>query len=130
MVTRLSLLLSFLLICCSTPNEVEKGGIYGSLAEAALETLMKFNSSGVKTPHSDFVEIPKEYWTSELINSKPLRVYEHHNNVAIVFSETEDSERGLYFVMAHSSYRPQNYNLITFTVRMNDSLYRFTKKKK
>lgn len=118
-----------LLISCTNPKKPEEERDYGPLIEAALETSINFNSSGISKPSGIFVEIPKDFWTQEIKDENPIRVYSHNDNIALVLVETKRTERGLYIYVAFSSYLPQNDDEITYTIVIEDNVYNFIREK-
>lgn len=52
--------------------------------------------------------IPRSLWGTPIQKLKPLRVYRHRVNVAVVTSENEREERGIYFKVPTSSYLPKD----------------------
>lgn len=118
-----------LLISCTNPKKPEEKRDYGPLIEAAFETSLNFNSSGIGRPSGVFVEVPKDFWAQEIKDENPIRVYAHNNNIALVLVETERTEQGLYIYVVFSSYIPQNDDEITYTTIIEDTVYNFIRKK-
>ncbi len=56
----------------------------------------------------DHRSIPKHLWGREIAALKPIRVYRHRVNVAVVLHEDKREERGIYFQVWISSYLPVN----------------------
>jgi hypothetical protein len=68
-----------------------------TLAEPALLQVVQKDGS-----------IPVEYWGGPIRTLKPLRVYRDRANVAVVTEENDQTERGVYFYVAISSYLPHD----------------------
>lgn len=124
------IILIFLFISCTNPQEPEIDRDYGPLIRAASETSMNFNSSEISRPRSIFVEVPEEFWAQEIKDENPIRVYSHNSNIALVFVETEKTEQGLYIHVPFSSYAPLNDDKVTYTIVVNTYfIYNFIKEK-
>lgn len=122
-------MLFFMVISCSNPQKSDDNREYGPLMAAAQKTSLNFNSSAISRPGSVFVEVPKEYWEQDIINAKPIRVYAHNNNIALVLKETAQTEEGLYFFVEFSSYWPHNENGVTYAAIVKDKVFSFAKNK-
>ena len=73
-----------------------------------------------------FIEIPEELWADEIKAMGPRRVYWHNNNLALVLTETQTLEEGLYIGVPISSYMAQSDATIQFTPQEN-GFYTFKK---
>jgi len=54
------------------------------------------------------IEIPSKYWAESIAKLKPVKVYTHRVNVAVVFRIHDNMEEGKYILIPISSYLPQN----------------------
>jgi hypothetical protein len=52
--------------------------------------------------------IPRRLWGAPIQQLNPIRVYRRGVNIAVVTSENEREERGVYFQVPESSYLPVN----------------------
>ncbi|MFN2136518.1 MAG: hypothetical protein ACK2UK_11225 [Candidatus Promineifilaceae bacterium] len=107
----------------------EAGTGFSDLTQAAMEMVVAFNQSGGgAAADGPFIEVPPTLWAAEIMALDPLRVYWHLNNLAVVLSEDETIEEGLYIGVPISSYMPQENELVQFAAQADGSL-RFTKVK-
>ncbi|MBN2031428.1 hypothetical protein JW824_14435 [bacterium] len=122
------IILIFLFISCTNPQEPKENNDYGPLIGAASETSMNFSSSEISRPLGIFVEVPEEFWAQEIKDENPIRVYWHNINIALVFIETEKTEQGLYICVPISSYAPLNNDNVQYTV-ITGGVFNFVKKR-
>ncbi len=66
-----------------------------TVSEAALHEVKQADGS-----------IPERYWGAPIRSLRPLRVYVHRVNIAVVTEQRDHEERGVYFYVPISSYVP------------------------
>lgn len=93
------------------------------LDQAAMQMVVAFNQSDAIRSNGPFLEIPPGLWADPIQALNPLRIYWHNNNLAIVLSEADDVEQGLYLGVPISSYMPQNDDLVTFHEQADGTLH-------
>jgi hypothetical protein len=98
------------------------------LTMAAMETVVAFNQTDGVRASGPFIEIPPELWHPAIAALQPRRVYWHQDNLAVVLTETDATETGLYIGVPISSYAVQNDDTIQLTPEA-DGLFRFSKKR-
>jgi hypothetical protein len=69
---------------------------------------------------------PEQYWGPAIKALAPIRVLDHHNNIAVVTSEDSSTTAGVYFSGVYSSYRPTNSATETFSWDTEAKVLRFT----
>ena len=72
---------------------------------SCMDTVVNFNHSDIKSKSST-PEIPPELWAVEIKKLKPLKVFYHNNNLALLFNESENEINGIYIYVPISSYLP------------------------
>jgi hypothetical protein len=103
-----------LLICivafCQTVPYSQRS--FNEIAQAALQSdkdyQTAFAAEGKKPvgwEHGEY-EIPPKYWTEALKELRPVKVYDHKLNVAIVLSIREGVEEGIFVFNVVSSWGP------------------------
>ncbi len=111
--------------CKKQPGGEDASLLLENLAVSALQThiqYIKAVNSGEQEP-SD--EIPQKYWTDEIKKLKPIRVYKHRSNIAVVQKTSANLEEGLYIPLMISSYAPRSGDDgFTFT-DIGNSVYEF-----
>lgn len=104
-----------LLLCCtvsaaqiidqSSPETRSSSELVG----AASATFSNFVRGVESRPGQDaLIEIPSKYWAESIVKLKPVKVYTHKVNVAVVFRIHDNMEEGKYILIPISSYLPQN----------------------
>jgi len=124
------LLIASLLVCgCSGKQPLTEGSsehlLDEGLTRAAMETVIRFNKSGMRRPVSS-TEIPNEFWAPEIKNMEPLKVYWHNNNLAIVLRDSRGEVDGMYIYVPISSYLPGGD---TIQLTFGQEIYTFRVKK-
>lgn len=99
-----------------------------NLISAAIETSTEFNASGVQRTIYQFNEIPNEFWASGIETMDPIKVYSHNSNIAIVLTDSESEEEGIYVYVPFSSYLPESDDSLEYTAIKKD-IYEFTRRK-
>jgi len=111
--------------CQKKPGGGDAGPLPDNLAEAALETYIRYIkavNSGAQKPS---VEISRQYWTDEIKRLNPIRVYKHRSNIVVVQRASANMEEGLYISIIVSSYAPRSGDDgFTFT-EIGDGVYDF-----
>ncbi len=105
-----------LLICIVAFSQTNSSSKHGSdeIANAAFESDRRCESLlaalGKGWPPVGFesgeYEIPPICWTEPIKELKPVKVYDHRLNVAIVLSIRDGVEEGIYICNVVSSYQP------------------------
>jgi len=121
-------LFSFLFVvfgCQKKPGGGDADSFPDNLAEAALQTHIRYIkavNSGTEKPS---VEISKQYWTDEIKRLKPITVYRHRGNIVVVQRASANIQEGKYISIMISSYAPRSGDDgFTFT-DIGNSVYDF-----
>jgi hypothetical protein len=74
-------------------------------------------------------EIPPQYWTDVIKGLKPVKLYDHKLNVAIVLSIRESVEEGIYVFNVISSWGPigENTDGFQFIRKPEERIVYFTR---
>jgi hypothetical protein len=106
--------LGVMLLCCmvstaktnhSSPEALSSSELVG----AALATFNNFAHSGEPSPEKDHgIDVPSKCWAESIAKLKPVKVYVHRINVAVVLRINDRIEEGKYILIPISSYLPQN----------------------
>jgi hypothetical protein len=70
-------------------------------------------------------EISKKYWTDEIKELKPIKVYRHGTNIVVVQKATYNRQEGLYIILMISSYAPQSGDDGFILTEIGNSVYKF-----
>jgi len=87
-------------------TSISQDHIYSAALQAYRNYSLALNRGEEKHSAATLVEIPAKYWPDSIKALKPLKVYEHFLNVAIVLSIRNGIEEGIYVSNPISSYMP------------------------
>ena len=97
------------LVAFSQTNWSSRGSA-GEIMSAALQSARDYQTAweGKKPPGFEYgvYEIPSKYWTDAIQELKPVKVYNHLLNFAIVLSIRDGVEEGIYISNPISSEAP------------------------
>lgn len=123
-----AVLIASLLVCgCSgqqpTTEEPSERLLDEEYTRAAMDTVIGFNQSRLATSSA---AIPREFWAEKIKDLKPLKVYWHNNNLAIVLRDSSSEVDGMYICVPISSYSPSG-DIVQLT--FEEESYRFKVRK-
>lgn len=110
------LFLALLLISCRSEDTSIADTVPIIPASAALETIVQFNQSDLRSSPQQTATIPQAYWAEDITQLEPQDVLWHNNNLVVLFPRNSSNIDGVYVQVPISSfYAGKARNLFTLT---------------